>query len=109
VRAGTREYRAVFAALGAMEAVPLPGAADHETGFSPGRAHVRRVTGHPILLAVRSGMTVPGRPSLLTTPPSNRDAPVPAPAFELPGVERSGRLRAEGDPIDVSHHPASFA
>jgi hypothetical protein len=53
VRAGTREYRAVFAALGAMEAGPLPGAADHETGFSPGRAHVRRVTGHNLWILYR--------------------------------------------------------
>jgi hypothetical protein len=34
VRAGTKEYRAVFAAIGAMEAGTLPGVADHETSFA---------------------------------------------------------------------------
>jgi len=53
VRAGTKEYRAVFAAIGAMEAGTLPGAPDHETAFSPGRAFVRRVLGQNIWILYR--------------------------------------------------------
>jgi hypothetical protein len=53
VRAGTKEYRAVFAAIGAMEAGTLPGAADLETAFSPGRAFVRRVLGQNIWILYR--------------------------------------------------------
>lgn len=53
VRAGTKEYRAVFAAIGAMEAGPLPGAADHETAFAPGRAFVRRVLAQNLWILYR--------------------------------------------------------
>jgi len=53
VRPGTKEYRAVFAAIGAMEAATLPGAADQETAFSPGRAFVRRVLGQNIWIVFR--------------------------------------------------------
>jgi hypothetical protein len=53
VRAGTREYRAVFATISALETGALPGAADHETEFSPGRAYVRRVAGHNLWIPYR--------------------------------------------------------
>jgi len=53
VRAGTKEYRAVFATISAMESGTLPGAADHECEFSPGRAYVRRVAGHNLWILYR--------------------------------------------------------
>jgi len=44
----------VFAAIGALaNADTLPGLGDFETGFSPGRAHVRRVPGHNVWLLYR--------------------------------------------------------
>jgi len=46
-RPGTPSYRAVFATVAALaDAVDLPGIADDETTFAPGRAFVRRVVGH---------------------------------------------------------------
>lgn len=52
-RSGTKEYRAVFATISALETGASPGVADHETEFSPGRAYVRRVAGHNIWILYR--------------------------------------------------------
>lgn len=43
----------MFATINAMETSALPGPGDHETEFSPGRAYVRRVTGHNLWLLYR--------------------------------------------------------
>ena len=54
MRPNTAPYRAVFAAIGALEdAEALPGPGDYETRFAPGRAHVRRVPGHNVWLLYR--------------------------------------------------------
>jgi hypothetical protein len=54
VRPKTAPYRAVFAAIGALEdAETLPGPGDHETRFVPGRAYVRRVSGHNVWILYR--------------------------------------------------------
>jgi len=53
VRAGTLAYRAVFATIRALETGTLPGAADDETEFSPGRAFVRRVPGNNLWVLYR--------------------------------------------------------
>lgn len=46
--------RAVFATIGALgDAALLPGPADFETRFAPGRAHVRRVPGHNLWILYR--------------------------------------------------------
>jgi hypothetical protein len=45
VRPGTKEYRAVFGTISALESAALPSVSDDETEFSPGRAYVRRVAG----------------------------------------------------------------
>lgn len=48
-----KEYRAVFATIGVLETGALPGIAGHETEFSPGRAYVRRVSGHNLWILYR--------------------------------------------------------
>jgi len=54
VHPGSAAFRAVMAAIAALAKTDtLPGPADHETGFSPGRAHVRRVQGHNLWLLYR--------------------------------------------------------
>lgn len=53
LRAGTTAYRAVFATIRALETGKLPGAADHETEFSPGRAYVRRIAGQNLWILYR--------------------------------------------------------
>ncbi len=53
VRPGTAEYRAVFVTISTLGTGALPGVADHETEFSPGRAYVRRVAGHNLWLLYR--------------------------------------------------------
>lgn len=54
VAPGTSRYRAVFATIGSIAgADDLPGPADVETNFAPGRAYVRRVGGQNIWLLYR--------------------------------------------------------
>ncbi len=54
VTPGPERYRAVFTAVGALaNADELPGPADFETSFHPGRAHVRRVSGHNLWILYR--------------------------------------------------------
>lgn len=53
VGAGSAAYRAVTAAMRALASSELPGGGDYETSFSPGRAHVRRVTGRNLWILYR--------------------------------------------------------
>lgn len=51
---GSPGFRAVFATLAALvNAEELPGAADDETRFGPGRAFVRRVGGRNVWILYR--------------------------------------------------------
>jgi hypothetical protein len=51
---GSPGFRAVFAAVAALaEADALPGVADDETTFGPGRAFVRRVGGRNVWILYR--------------------------------------------------------
>jgi hypothetical protein len=50
----TPAYRAVFSMIDALSnAASLPGVADVQTKFAPGRAFVRRVTGQNVWLLYR--------------------------------------------------------
>jgi len=54
LRPGSPGFRAVFATVTALaDAVALPGAADDETKFGPGRAFVRRVGGRNVWILYR--------------------------------------------------------
>lgn len=53
VTAGSPAYRAVSTTMRALAAADLPGLGDFETSFSPGKAHVRRVTGQNLWLLYR--------------------------------------------------------
>ena len=51
---GSLTFRKVFATIAELaQANQLPGLADHETRFLPGRAQMRRVTGHNVWLLYR--------------------------------------------------------
>jgi hypothetical protein len=54
VNPGSHAFRAVFATIAALAKTDeLPGPADYEASFSPGRAYVRRVTSHNVWLFYR--------------------------------------------------------
>ena len=53
VQAGSSAYRATSATLRALASFDLPGVADVETSFAPGRAFVRRVPGQNLWLLYR--------------------------------------------------------
>lgn len=53
ILAGSARYRAVSAIMRSHASHDLPGTGDYETVFSPGRAHVRRVTGQNIWILYR--------------------------------------------------------
>jgi len=54
VAPGSPTFRAVFAAIGALsQSGELPSPIDGETAFSPGKAYVRRVTGHNVWVLYR--------------------------------------------------------
>jgi hypothetical protein len=51
---GSVALRSVLATIGAIaDSDPLPGPADFETEFAPGRAHVRRVSGQNLWVLYR--------------------------------------------------------
>jgi hypothetical protein len=53
VRAGSPAYRAVSATVRALASADGPGVGDYETSFAPGRAYVRRVSGHNLWILYR--------------------------------------------------------
>ena len=53
VQSGSAAYRAVSGTMRALAANVLPGPGDYETWFAPGRAHVRRVSGHNVWILYR--------------------------------------------------------
>jgi hypothetical protein len=51
---GSPAFRAVFAAVGTLShSTELPSPMDGETRFAPGKAYVRRVTGHNVWVLYR--------------------------------------------------------